>query len=82
MTAKEFRAALELANDHEYWRNRTCLELAYNAGENIRTHETPVVSTKSMAALIRYQALQFNGEWDNMALSEVKDFARRAIIVM
>jgi len=40
------------------------------------------VTTRQVAALMRWQALQFNGRWDSHALNTIRQFGRRRFVVV
>ena len=80
MTTPEFRRAFFLAKeDREGGFKNDLLEPFLGFG---MTNFRPIVVTTAMVAeLIRWQAHQFNGDWDQAALQEVKDAGRRKFVI-
>lgn len=73
MTKQEFAKAFELAKTRKV-KEPTDISIF---GNFARSYFKPVYVTLDMvAALINWQALQFDGEWDAVALNEVAQHGR------
>jgi hypothetical protein len=80
MTMAEFRQAFFLAKENrEGGFKHDLLEPFSGFG---MAHFRPIVVTTAMVSeLIRWQARQFNGDWDQAALQEIKDAGRRKFLI-
>ena len=74
MTKQEFTKAVELATTR---RVEEPTDLSIFAGFGLPGFLPVYVTLDRVAALISWQAMQFNGEWDAVALNEVAHFARK-----
>jgi hypothetical protein len=76
MNKAEFNKAFQLARVglHTSFKDLTMFEGFGHKGFSV------CCTLRDMAGLITYQALQFNGEWDNDAVNEIWDCRRKFII--
>jgi hypothetical protein len=75
MNKKEFNQAVNLAKT-EIGFDDTGLFYGFA----LRDFKPVVCTIKAIAGLIKYQALQFNGEFDHAALNEIWECKRRFIV--
>ena len=83
MTAAEFKAAVALAKNPSVdliAETRDCADIF--DGFALTDFQPVTVSLQQVAGLIAYQALQFNGEWDNIALNEIRTSGRKKFIIV
>lgn len=88
MKAREFAKLVQYAEIVTF--DESFSFLSYNAAEKIhqanangaayQNGNQPVLSGHEAAALIKYQAMQMNGEWDAEALIEIQFFMRIAVL--
>lgn len=69
-----FAIAKEQTDNGDHLDNHT---LAIFAGFGLRSFKPVNVTISAVAQLIRWQALQFNGEWNAEALNEIANAGRR-----
>lgn len=79
MNAAEFKSAFALAKTNEDLSNEDISMFDGFALKNF----TPIACTeRQVAALMRWQARYFNGNWDSEALTEIKNNGRRRFTVV
>jgi hypothetical protein len=76
---KEFKKAFALAQDVS---QHLDADLSIFEGSAYSSFEPVYVTIKSVAALLRYQALQFNGQWDLQAVNDVAAIAKKRFRVL
>jgi hypothetical protein len=79
MTKDEMKQALTLAKTRKV---KEPTDISIFAGFGLRDFEPVNVTLDSVAALISWQALQFNGEWDAEALNEIAIAGRKKFIII
>jgi hypothetical protein len=80
MTLVQFQSAFAIAKDFNRDLSNVDDSILYGYGLN---SFKPVYTTlEAVAKTIRWQALQFNGEWDAEALNEVAEAGRRNFLVL
>lgn len=78
MTSQQFAEAFKLAANGDELTGDVSIFNGYGLQEF-----TPIVATKAdLALLIRWQALQFNGQWDNQELTSIKHCLRRKLTLV
>jgi hypothetical protein len=78
MTTKEFNEVVRIASrESDMPENIDCF---WKFG--LPEFKPVYVTLRQVAALIRYQAVQFNGEFDQEALQEVKDHGKRKFLII
>jgi hypothetical protein len=78
MTTKEFNEAVRIASrESDMPENIDCFW-----GFGLPEFQPVYVTLRQVAALIRYQAVQMNGAFDQEALAEVKYFAKRKFLIV
>lgn len=81
MTKNEFNEAFKIAKDFNIDLSNVDDSMLYGCG--LPHYRFPVYVTKeAVAKLIRWQALQFNGEWNAEALDEVAQIGRTKFLVL
>ena len=86
MNAREFAKLVQYAENVTF--DDSFGDLSYNAAEKIHEanknggskNHAPVLSGHEAAALIKYQAMCLNGNWDPSGLEEVKCFMNRVVL--
>ena len=79
MRKEEFKKALELAKDRKV---ELPTDISIFAGFGLKDFDPVHVTLDRVAALINWQALQFNGEWDAEALNEIGIAGRKKFIII
>lgn len=79
MTTKQFNQALSLATSKENLRDAS---IGVFDGFGLPDFQVVYVTLRQVARLIRWQALQFNGELDQAALREVKFFSKKRFSII
>lgn len=78
MTNQEFQDCFKLAQNGE----ELAGDISRFNGYGLREFR-PLVATKAeLALLIRWQALQFNGQWDSSELTDIKNSLRRKLTLV
>ncbi len=80
MTRKEAQAAYALANDPQ--QTFTAVDTGIFDGFGLPEFKPVHVTLRQVAALMRWQALQMNGEWDHTALTEVIELGRARFLIL
>lgn len=80
MTLNQFQAAFAIAKDTNRDLSNVDDSLLYGFG--LPSFRPVHTTLEAVAKIIRWQALQFNGEWDAAALNEVAECGRRMFIVL
>ncbi len=78
MTTAEFKEAVEIAASSIELNH--CLSIFDGFG--LPGFRPITVTLFQVARLIRWQALQINGEWDNEALNDVRNFGRCRFVIV
>ena len=78
MTRREFVGLVAKAEKARFPENLALL--AGTAADVIAAYPRPVLSLNGALALIRWQAVNLNGSWDEEALNEVFLFMRPAVV--
>jgi hypothetical protein len=80
MTLVQFRKAFAIADDQSIDLSNVDDSILYGCG---LPEFKPVYTTlEAVAKLIRWQALQFNGQWDAQELDEVATIGRKKFMVL
>lgn len=79
MTKNEKAQILREATDADFGGKLS--ELSYEAAELVHKNPRTGMTRRFAAALLYYQAMQFNGEWDMNAVNETFDFMAKVIIL-
>lgn len=77
MNAKQFQAAVKLAKSDTDLSQVVTFHLF---GCGLKSFKPVEVTIEQVAAFIRYQAKQWDGEMDNAALAECRDIAREKFV--
>ena len=80
MTAEEFKQAFKIAADREQDLSEDALDPFFRFA--MPDFKPITVTTRQVARLIRYQAYQLNGNWDSIALNEIRTAGRKKFIVV
>ena len=80
MTLTQFQSAFAIAKDFD--RDLSNVDDSILFGCGLLSFEPVHTTLDAVAKLIRYQALQFNGEWDAEALNEVAMLGRKNFLVL
>lgn len=80
MTFKQFQIAYSIAKDFD--RNLSDVDDSNLYGFGLREFRPTHTTLEAVAKIIRWQALQFNGEWDIDALNEVIQHGRKKFLVL
>lgn len=80
MTLTQFQCAFAIAKDFN--RDLSNVDDSILFGCGLRSFEPVHTTLEAVAKLIRWQALQFNGEWDAEALNEVAMIGRKNFLVL
>ena len=56
-------------------------DLAAECGDTLRQDRNAIVTADMAAALLSWQARQFDGAWDNAELAETFQFMKRATVL-
>ncbi len=73
MNKAEFQKAFVIAESDE---DLTNVDIDSMIGFGLRGFKKVAVTCRMMARMIRYQAMQMNGEWDSVELASLRGFAR------
>ncbi len=79
MTAGQFKIALYKSACSDYNHNA---DINVFDGFGLRGFQPVYVTYDQIAALISYQARQFNGEYDQSALDDIKTYGRKLFQVI
>ncbi len=79
MNKQEMTEALTLAKTRKV---NEPTDISIFAGCALRGFEPVNVTLDAVAALINWQALQFNGQWDNEALNEIAIAGRKKFMII
>ena len=77
MTKQDRQAILDIAT--KPIANPT--NLAAECGDALRQDRNAIVTADMAAALLSWQAMQFDGQWDNSELAATFDFMKRATVL-
>lgn len=81
MTKNEFNEAFKIAKDFNI--DLTNVDNSNLYGCGLPHFRYPVYTTlEAVAALIRWQAMRFDGQWDAEALDEVAQIGRKKFLVL
>lgn len=80
MTLQQFQDAFAIAKDF----NRSLSEVDNSIlfGYGLPDFKPVHTTLEAVAKTIRWQALQFNGQWDSEALNEIAELGRRNFLVL
>lgn len=79
MTMNEFKWAFEIAQSKEDLSNE---DDSVFMGFALKDYKPVIATYRQLARLIRWQAWQFNGSWDNEALKEIMDCGRKRFTII
>ena len=80
MTLVQFQAAFAIAKDFD--RDLSNVDDSTLYGYGLDDFKPVHTTLEAVAKTIRWQALQFNGEWNAEALNEVAELGRRNFLVL
>jgi hypothetical protein len=80
MTLNQFQQAFAIAKDFN--RDLTNVDDAMLYGFGLSSFKPVYTTLEAVAKIIRWQALQFNGEWNGEALNEVVELGRKNFLVL
>ena len=80
MTLAQFQKAFAIANDASIDLSNVDDSILFGCG--LAVFEPVYTTLEAVAKLIRWQAMQFNGEWDAEALNEVATIGRKKFMVL
>ena len=73
MNKAEFKEAMAIAGGDD---DLTLVDTSSMIGYGLATFKKVAVTLRMVASMIRYQALQMNGEWDAAELDSIRYYAR------
>jgi hypothetical protein len=79
MTTSEFQTAFSIANSES---DLSGEDTSHFNGFALSDYEPRSCTVRQLAALMRWQALLFNGKWDMDALEDIRHCGRRKFIVL
>lgn len=79
MTTQEFKAAFKLANSGQDLSN---IEMDHLFGFGLRDFRPVTTTIGAVARVLRWQGMQFNGQWDMTAVNEVREVGRYKFIIV
>jgi len=80
MTLSQFQAAFAIAKD--FSRDLSKVDDGILFGFGLSSFKPVHTTLEAVAKLIRWQAYQFNGEWDSEALNEVATLGRKNFLIL
>ena len=80
MTLAQFQSAFAIAKDFN--RDLSNVDDSMLYGYGLADFKPVHTTLEAVAKTIRWQALQFNGEWNAEALNEVAELGRRNFLVL
>lgn len=80
MNAVEYKRAFLLAQDADVDLSDESLDIF--DGYGLRDFDPVVATVRQVARLMRYQALQFNGDWVNEELTQIKEIFRKKVTMV
>jgi hypothetical protein len=80
MTLNQFQQAFAIAKDFN--RDLTNVDDTMLYGFGLSSFKPVYTTLEAVAKIIRWQALQFNGEWNGEALNEVVELGRKNFLVL
>lgn len=80
MTLAQFQKAFAIANDTSIDLSTVDDTILFGCG--LPRFEPVHTTLEAVAKLIRWQAMQFNGEWNSEALNEVTTIGRRKFMIL
>jgi len=80
MTLAQFQSAFAIAKDFD--RDLSNVDNSTLYGYGLADFKPVHTTLEAVAKTIRWQALQFNGEWNAEALNEVAELGRRNFLVL
>jgi hypothetical protein len=80
MTLQQFQEAFAIAKD--FARDLSNVDDSVLYGYGLPNFKPVHTTLEAVAKVIRWQALQFNGQWDSVALNEVAELGRRNFLVL
>jgi len=80
MTLSQFQAAFAIAKDSD--RDLSNVDDSILFGCGLSSFKPVHTTLEAVAKLIRWQAYQFNGEWDAEALNEVAVLGRKNFLIL
>lgn len=79
MTHPEFQEAFRIANSEE---DLTNVDDSHLFGFGLPDFQPTSTTLKAVAKIIRWQAHQFNGEWNSKMLEEVRRFGKKRFLIV
>jgi len=80
MTLNQFQEAFKIAKDFDRDLSNVDDSILYGCG--LSSFKPVYTTLEAVAKLIRWQALQFNGQWDAQELDEVARLGRKNFLVL
>lgn len=80
MTLKQQQAAFQIANNFDIDLTDVNDDILFGCG--LSDFKPVYVTLKQVAKLMRWQALQLNGEWDSRELNEVNLIGKRKFLIL
>lgn len=80
MTRQEFQRCFEVAQANDF--NRDAVDADVLMGYGLPDFEPVAVTVETVADCMRWQALQFDGNWDQAELSEMQRLFRRRVTLL
>ena len=80
MTLQEFQSAFSIAKDFN--RDLSNVDDSILYGYGLPEFKPVYMTLEAVAKTIRWQALQFNGQWDAQELDEVARLGRKNFLVL
>ena len=80
MTLAQFQKAFAIANDASIDLSNVDDSILFGCG--LLQFEPVYTTLEAVAKLIRWQAMQFNGEWNAEALNEVTTIGRKKFMIL
>ena len=81
MTLDQYRKAFALASDRDVDLSREWNNLGWADGFGLPDFRPVVVTTRQVAALMRWQGSCLNGDWDSANLTEIRECGRQRFTI-
>ena len=79
MTTQEFKAAFKLANSGQ---DLSEVDMGHLFGFGLKGFKPTATTIDAVARMLRWQGMQFNGQWDMEAVNEVREVGRYKFIIV
>ena len=79
MNTKEFRNIMCIAKSAQ---DLGDINIGHLYGYGLKTFAPVSTSPEAVAAIVRWQALQLNGAWDETEINEIREIGRRKFIIL